>query len=879
MAATNTWIDAGDVRITGEGLQQAPASAALAGGGSIVVWIDANGDGEVHGQRLDAAGNKVGGRLLLSQGPAAGIPDVVGVADGGFVVVWDSRLDPFAPTSYLAQRFDAGGTPIGGRVQANTLPNFDPAAAVDVTALAGGGFVVQWWQDPGGATSWGPSIQVCDATGAPRGGNLRLGYEGDGTPFGAGTYIHDASVAPTADGGFVVAWATTQVLVGAGTIDHVYLQRFDAGGGALAGPVEAFAHPGSVLSVDGVQATVLPGSGDVVISARGVLPDGRSELTAQRFNADGQALSGPQAVVSAAAVLDSKVTALADDGFVLSWMDSAIMPDLKQQQTVYAQLLDASGALVGARILVGTSQATLTHYTVNATADGGVEFAWDDGRGDGGDVFSSKFTPSVSGDHVLPTVVAFSPADEARDVAVDANIVATFSEAIQRGTGTIVLQDSAGRVLAAYDAATSSNIRISGATLTIDPGSSLQPATGYAVVLASGSVIDLAGNPYAGTSSYNFTTTGAAPAPNPASPTPIDFFPVPGSSTMPPDWNLAITFSEAVKAGSGTITLQTATGAVVQTFVTASDAGIQFSGASLIINPAADLLPGTTYRLVASADAVRDLDGNPYAGESGYSFTTAGAAPGPAPAPNPSSPVPIDFFPVPGSSTMPPDWSLGITFNEAVKAGSGTITLQTATGAVVQTFVTASDAGIQFSGASLVINPAADLLPGTTYRLVASPDAVRDLDGNPYAGESGYSFTTAGAAPAPNPSSPVPIDFFPVPGSSTMPPDWSLGITFNEAVKAGSGSITLQTAAGAVVQTFVTASDPGIQFSGSSLIINPAADLLPGTTYQLVASPDAVRDLDDNPYAGESGYSFTTAGSQVATLVELVGTGDIAQAA
>ena len=89
MPTTNTWIDAGDVRVTGEGMQQAPASAALAGGGSIVVWIDAAGEGEVHGQRLDAGGNKVGGKLLLSQGPAAGIPDVVGVADGGFVVVWD----------------------------------------------------------------------------------------------------------------------------------------------------------------------------------------------------------------------------------------------------------------------------------------------------------------------------------------------------------------------------------------------------------------------------------------------------------------------------------------------------------------------------------------------------------------------------------------------------------------------------------------------------------------------------------------------------------------------------------------------------------------------------------------------------------------------
>jgi hypothetical protein len=220
-----------------------------------------------------------------------------------------------------------------------------------------------------------------------------------------------------------------------------------------------------------------------------------------------------------------------------------------------------------------------------------------------------------------------------------------------------------------------------------------------------------------------------------------------------------------------------------------------------------------------------------------------------------TAPAAIDFFPAAGSSMLPPDWNLGITFDEAVQAGTGTITLQTAAGQVVQSFAP-GDPGLHFIGSSLVIDPAIDLQPGTAYQLVVSPDAVQDLAGNAFAGVSGYGFTTAGGAPAGDSTAPVAIDFFPAAGSA-LPPDWNFGITFNEDIKAGSGTVTLQMASGEVVQTFA-AGDPGLQFAGHSLIINPSADLLPGATYTLVVSADAVVDLAGNAYGGVSGYSFTT---------------------
>ncbi len=107
------------------------------------------------------------------------------------------------------------------------------------------------------------------------------------------------------------------------------------------------------------------------------------------------------------------------------------------------------------------------------------------------------------------TGITFSPSDEARDVAVASNIVLTFSSAIHRGSGSITLKTGTGVTIATYDAASSTNLSISGSTLTINPSADLAYSTGYMVEFAVGSIKDLFGTAYAGTTSYNFTTAAA----------------------------------------------------------------------------------------------------------------------------------------------------------------------------------------------------------------------------------------------------------------------------------------------------------------------------------------------------------------------------------
>jgi methionine-rich copper-binding protein CopC len=125
-------------------------------------------------------------------------------------------------------------------------------------------------------------------------------------------------------------------------------------------------------------------------------------------------------------------------------------------------------------------------------------------------IMSSYFMESSGNngaDTTNPTVTTFSPADGATGVAVGSDIVLTFSEAIQKGAGTIAIHSgsSTGAVVESFDAAISSNLIISGNTLTINPTSDLAQSTHYFVTISHGSIADVAGNEYAGSSSYDFT--------------------------------------------------------------------------------------------------------------------------------------------------------------------------------------------------------------------------------------------------------------------------------------------------------------------------------------------------------------------------------------
>jgi len=111
-------------------------------------------------------------------------------------------------------------------------------------------------------------------------------------------------------------------------------------------------------------------------------------------------------------------------------------------------------------------------------------------------------------DIVAPTLLYQNPIDEALDVPIKNSILLTFNEAIHAGTGTIVLQGNGLEPLV-IESNDQSQVTFNGAVVTIRPINALQLNTKYTFTIAQGAIVDNAGNSYADTETYNFTTAAA----------------------------------------------------------------------------------------------------------------------------------------------------------------------------------------------------------------------------------------------------------------------------------------------------------------------------------------------------------------------------------
>jgi hypothetical protein len=100
---------------------------------------------EVYLQRFAADGNKVGAEIRANSYTydSQQSPQIDAWSDGSFVVTWASQNQDGSGWGVYAQSFDASGSPVGGELRVNANTNgdqYDP----DVVALADGRFVVTW---------------------------------------------------------------------------------------------------------------------------------------------------------------------------------------------------------------------------------------------------------------------------------------------------------------------------------------------------------------------------------------------------------------------------------------------------------------------------------------------------------------------------------------------------------------------------------------------------------------------------------------------------------------------------------------------------------------------------------------------------------------
>lgn len=124
-----------------------PAVAALADGGWVVSWTSDQEGGTtgVRAQVYNANGSVRGGEVLVNTytSGAQATPSVTGLADGGFVVSWQSQGEDGSGYGCYAQRFDGTGARVGDEFLLNTTTNGDQVSPV-VAARSDGGFVAAW---------------------------------------------------------------------------------------------------------------------------------------------------------------------------------------------------------------------------------------------------------------------------------------------------------------------------------------------------------------------------------------------------------------------------------------------------------------------------------------------------------------------------------------------------------------------------------------------------------------------------------------------------------------------------------------------------------------------------------------------------------------
>jgi len=272
--------DAGGVAVGGEiqvnattsGAQTNPVVAIAGDGGFVVAWEspDTNRSG-VLARRFGADGVAIGGEFqvnLVAWGDQKA-PAIAMASDGRFVIAWQG-VDANRAGVY-AQRYDANGVKVGGRLAVNTV-RFGDQDNPAIAMADDGRFTVVW--EGSDSNRGGIFARQYSAIGVPVTGELTV------NSIETGDQINPA-IAMSPDGRFVVAWQGSD-----SSRAGVFAQRFDAAAGRLGDEFQANT---SVSGDQAAPAIVISDSGRFVILWQGPDAD-RTGVFAQAYFDDGQAV-------------------------------------------------------------------------------------------------------------------------------------------------------------------------------------------------------------------------------------------------------------------------------------------------------------------------------------------------------------------------------------------------------------------------------------------------------------------------------------------------------------------------------------------------------------------------------------------------------------
>lgn len=347
-----------------------PGAVAMADGGFIVTWqsfaqdSDTSGmygDWGIYGQRYSAAGTTMGGEFLINSTTSGNqiMPALAATSDGRFVAVWQS--DQNGSSTIFARRFDPLGTAVGWEFPVDDLNTASKQSHAQVAVLADDGFMIVW-QALGQSGGNDIYARRYDAWGAPVGTASRV----NSTVSGAQT---DPSLTRLTDGSVVVAWQSVVHHGASDGVKTIYAQRLSAGGELLGDEFPVSRHPGENQTDPVVTALT---SGEFVVTWQTQHQEGDWDIEGQLFSADGTALGLPLNIntYTAGDQTHPSVAALQDGGFVVAW--DSYGQSYATGYAVYSQRFDSEGRALGGLQLTGSSAGDKINLKVDGYPYNGI---------------------------------------------------------------------------------------------------------------------------------------------------------------------------------------------------------------------------------------------------------------------------------------------------------------------------------------------------------------------------------------------------------------------------------------------------------------------------------------------------------------------------
>lgn len=304
-------------------------------------------------------------------------PCITPLKDGGFVVAWHSYGQDESLWGIYAQRYAADGEPLGVefRVTPEALNGQEVLGSrgfdSSITALNDGGFVVAWKSSNQTDNAYGIYGQRFDAAGAKAGATFLVNdYPTD--------YFGHKSLVGFNDGGFIVTWNAPNQ--GGGDQD-VYGQRYAADGTPIGTEFRINNNTDDGYNQYRPSMIALNDGGYVVTWSSVAQQDSSydSEIYGQRYTANNTPVGAEFHVntTTNGRQYDSSIATLNNGGFVVVWTSDAQQGNSYGDTDIYGQCYAVDGTPLGAEFRVNDHAAGEQSYSsVAALQDGSFVVTW-----------------------------------------------------------------------------------------------------------------------------------------------------------------------------------------------------------------------------------------------------------------------------------------------------------------------------------------------------------------------------------------------------------------------------------------------------------------------------------------------------------------------